>query len=389
MKIKLLALSVLMASSALATSVAVAGTQPATKYPVIFAHGMAGYDSLAGGTVATSYFGDDWLGIPTGVYVGKACTGAWFETCNKYISQNQRSNAFRTSFLNDSDTRGDQLRHYIRTYCAATTNPSTGDSVCKVNGMSRVNMVGHSQGGFDIRKAARLLKQDGISTGAMISVASPHRGAPMARGILDRLGGATASVASLANWLVGSTPRGSGTDSAGNTVALPQNTKSAAYGLVDTDYDPNDGITTGSLAFNTRFPGTGDAQYTASIVTGQDNIYKNPALLLMATIPGFSSDDGLVDTNSQQMGARLQYSAGYNHCYWNWYLRCDYIDAKFNPVTSLGVVTNLNAPSQAQRDSKEGVLDQDHFDVMGYGPDTLDEHEMYAALMGHIASKGF
>jgi hypothetical protein len=211
----------------------------------------------------------------------------------------------------------------------------------------------------------------------------------MAKAILDKLGGATAPITSLASWMVGQTPLANGTDSMGNTIALPQNAKSAAYAMVYGDYDPTDGITTGTQAFNTRFPGTGDAQYTASIVTGQDNFYKNPALLLMSTLPGFSSDDGLVDTNSQQMGARLQYSAGYNHCYWNWYLRCNYIDAKFNPVTTLGLVTDLNAPSQAQRDSKDGVLDQDHFDVMGYGPDTLNEHEMYAALLGHISSKGF
>jgi len=385
MKLKLLALSVIAASSLSAVN-AFADTQPSTKYPVIFAHGMVGYDSLVGGTALTSYFGDDWLGIPTGVYVGKACTGAWFETCNKYISQQQRSNAFRTSFLNDSDVRGDQLRHYVRTYCAATTNSSTGASVCNVGGTTRVNMVGHSQGGFDIRKAAKLLKQDGISTGALVSISSPHRGARMAKAVLDKLGGATAPITSIADWMVGATPLANGTDSYGNTVALPQNSKAAAYGLVDVDYDPNDGITTGSQNFNNRFPGTGDAQYLASIVTGQDNFYKNPALLLMGSLPGFIPDDGLVDTNSQQMGARLRYNGGYTTC--TWYLKCSYINANFSPVTSLGSVTNLNAPSAEQRDSKEGVLDQDHFDVMGYGPDTLDEHEMYAALMAHISSKG-
>lgn len=387
MKMKTIALSVVMASSAATSLQAVANTQPATKHPVIFAHGMVGYDSLVGGTALTSYFGDDWLGIPTGVYVGKACTGAWFESCNKYIGQSQRSNAFRTSFLNTSDVRGDQLRHYVRTYCAATTNTSTGGSVCTVGGVTRVNMVGHSQGGFDIRKAARLLKQDGISTGALVSVSSPHRGAPMAKAILDKLGGNTASITSLADWMVGQTPMANGTDSYGNTVALPQDAKSAAIGLVDVDYSANDGVVTGTQSFNTRFPGTGDAAYLASIVTGQDNFNKNPALLLMATLPGFSSDDGLVDTNSQQMGWRLRYSAGYTSC--NWLLQCNYVNAKFEPVTSLGAVTNLNAPTIAQRDSKDGVLDQDHFDVMGYGPDTLDEHEMYAALMAHIASKGY
>jgi triacylglycerol lipase len=386
MKLKALALSIIAASS-LASVNASAGVQPSTKHPVIFAHGMVGYDSLVGGTALTSYFGDDWLGIPTGVYVGKACTGAWFETCNKYISGNQRSNAFRTSFLNNSDVRGDQLRHYVRTYCAATTNPSTGASVCNVGGVSRVNMVGHSQGGFDIRKAAKLLKQDGISTGALVSISSPHRGARMAKAVLDKLGGATAPITSIADWMVGATPLANGTDSYGNTVTLPQDTKSAAFGLVDVDYDPNDGITTGTQNFNARFPGTGDAQYLASIVTGQDNLNKNPALLLMGALPGFSPDDGLVDTNSQQMGTRLRYSAGYTTC--TWYLKCDYINANFSPVGSTGSVTNLNAPSTVQRDSKDGVLDQDHFDVMGYGPDTLDEHEMYAALMAHIASKGY
>ena len=45
----------------------------------------------------------------------------------------------------------------------------------------------------------------------------------------------------------------------------------------------------------------------------------------------------------------------------------------------------LNAPSSLQMTSAANVIDQDHADVIGVGPDTFDEMEFYAALIDYIA----
>ena len=54
--------------------------------------------------------------------------------------------------------------------------------------------------------------------------------------------------------------------------------------------------------------------------------------------------------------------------------------------TALGYVSNLNAPTSAQMTSMADVINQDHLDVVGVGPDTFDEPEFYAAIINYIAS---
>ena len=54
--------------------------------------------------------------------------------------------------------------------------------------------------------------------------------------------------------------------------------------------------------------------------------------------------------------------------------------------TSLGYVSNLNAPTSSQMTSMADVINQDHIDVIGVGPDTFDEMEFYAAIFNYIAA---
>lgn len=49
-----------------------------TKYPVIFAHGMAGWDDLG---IGYSYFGEDW----SGTFVGDSCSFMELNGCNEWI----------------------------------------------------------------------------------------------------------------------------------------------------------------------------------------------------------------------------------------------------------------------------------------------------------------
>lgn len=87
-----------------------------------------------------------------------------------------------------------------------------------------------------------------------------------------------------------------------------------------------------------------------------------------------TDDDGLVGLNSQHMGHRLKY---------NEYL---FSQDTMSTESSTGYVSNLNAPNSTQMTSTAGLVNQDHLDVIGVGPDTFDENEFYAAAIGYIAS---
>ena len=64
-------------SAAVVVPTATFGAAAKTTYPVVFAHGMAGFDDLLG----YSYWGDDY-----GVFVGDACDEFLEVTCNGNIN---------------------------------------------------------------------------------------------------------------------------------------------------------------------------------------------------------------------------------------------------------------------------------------------------------------
>ena len=343
-----------------------------TAYPIVFAHGAGGFDDILG----YDYWGNDY-----GTYVLDPCD-KWFETsCNPDINRYQKSFVAQVTPLQSSEVRGYDLYQDILGYMATS-------------GATRVNLVGHSQGGLDLRKAARLLYEDKgyrvVQYG--ISISTPHRGVPTMKYILD-LGPGVASVIEALGRFYGNIVYGSGNE----PIA-------AAKQFVYHDYDPGDGQLTGNEVFNLSYPAS--TTYIArprSIITVQDGISLNPALWLLsegiydidadgyATTdangdgalgtgdgnPGDWDDDGLVGLNSQQMGYRLDYV----ECW-----PClDYVFER----TSTGYVGDLNAPSPTAMTSYGYVVWQDHLDVVGVGPDTFDEMEFYAALTDYIADGGY
>lgn len=342
-----------------------------TKYPIVFAHGMAGFNDILG----YDYWGDDY-----GVFVLDTCQ--WGEYyCNGDINSNQKSFVASVTPFHGSEQRGYELYQDILGYMASS-------------GESYVNVIGHSQGGLDLRKAAKLLYQNKgykvVRYG--ISVSSPHRGSPIAQYVLNLNPGVQSVLATLAEYF-GDVIYGGGNDA---IAALKQ--------LVNHDFDPNDGVTTGTYAFNQKYPGDGSYMWRSrSLLTGQDNGNMNPALYLVkeafTTIdgdgyasydangdgalgtgdgnPNDNDDDGLVGINSQQMGYRLEY--------WECYGCLDYVWAQ----TDTGYVGNLNAPNATQMTSHNWKINQDHLDVIGVPPDTFDEMEFYAAITDFIADSGY
>jgi len=368
--------SAVVALSCLLTA-GLAGTATArdankTVYPIVFAHGAGGFDDLLG----YDYWGDDW-----GVFVLDPCDGFLETSCNADINTAQKSFIASVTPLQSSEARGYELYQDILGYMASS-------------GASYVNIVGHSQGGIDLRKAAKLLytnkARNVVKYG--ISLASPHRGSPVAKYILDLKPGVSSVINALAIFY-GDVVYGAGNDG-----------YAAAKSLMYNDYSSTDGVTTGLKAYNTSYPNsTAYIARSRSMLTAQQGLDMNPALYLVqqgfynidgdgyattdADNDGASGigngnnndtdDDGLVGINSAQMGLRLEH-VGCWPC-------LDYVYER----TATGDCTSLNAPTSTMMTSKSYVIPQDHLDIVGIGPDTFDEMEFYAALTDYIADSGF
>ncbi len=361
--------ALLLMAGVLASPVSQARDADKTRYPVVFAHGMAGFDDILG----YDYWGDDY-----GTFVLDPCDKFLEVACNGDINDNQRSYVSAVTPFQSSEVRGYELANNIESYMATS-------------GATHVNIVSHSQGGIDARKAARLLRERKgyrvVQT--HVSVSSPHRGSPVAKFILDHYANRVTEV--LANYY-GSVVYGSGNDSI-----------AGAKQLVYNDYDPYDGVVTGMKAFNQKYPSSTDyVANSVSLMTAQNGSSVNPALWLVSELvynidgDGYCyddcnndgaagqgdgnayerDDDGLVGINSQQQGYRLEYSECWGCLDSVWEQR------------SLGYVSDINHPNRTQMTSLAYVINQDHMDVIGVGPDTFDEMEFYAAITDYMADRG-
>ncbi len=329
-------------------------------YPVVFVHGMAGFNNILG----FDYWGDDY-----GNFVGNPYVNWW-------LSFSQKCFVASLTPFQSSEYRGWQLANEIEDYMATT-------------GSAYVNIIAHSQGGLDARKAARLLRErKGYPVVKVLcSISSPHRGTPLAKYALDMNPTLSDLLAFLAG-IYGDIVYGAGNDVYASVKQMVYN-----------DYDPNDGVITGMKVFNQAYPVSSDyASRYVSFITAQDGLSVNP--VLYAVKYGFYNidgdgycsddcnndgaagsgdgdvedcdDDGLVGINSQQMGYRL----AYHERWWGF----DYITTDLDR----GSVSDINHPNSVQMTSHNSVLNQDHLDVIGIGPDTFDEMEFYAALIDYI-----
>ncbi len=124
-----------------------------TKYPIVLAHGLGGFDELFG-------VYDYWYRIPSELRDGGA---------KVFVTQ--------VSPLNSPQARGEQLIDQIETIVAITGKP-------------KVNLIGHSQGGIDIRYV-RAVRPDLVAS--VTTVGSPHQGADLADFLVANLSGGSFS----------------------------------------------------------------------------------------------------------------------------------------------------------------------------------------------------
>ncbi len=108
-------------------------------YPIVLVHGMAGFKNIG----PLEYF----CGIP------EALRGAGHDV---YVS--------KADPINDSEVRGQQVLAFVQGVLAQT-------------GKAKVNLIGHSQGGFDVRYVASAI---GGQVGAVVTIAAPMGGDPLA-----------------------------------------------------------------------------------------------------------------------------------------------------------------------------------------------------------------
>jgi triacylglycerol lipase len=108
-----------------------------TKYPVVLAPGVLGFDKLVG-------FVDYWYGIPNAMKDG----GAKVYTTS-------------ASAFNSSEVRGEQLLTQVK-------------SILAITGAQKVNLIGHSHGGFSVRYVADVIP---TRVASLTMVHSPVKGA--------------------------------------------------------------------------------------------------------------------------------------------------------------------------------------------------------------------
>ncbi|MGR1218645.1 triacylglycerol lipase [Metapseudomonas otitidis] len=270
----LLALALGVGLAASGESLAATGyTQ--TRYPIVLAHGMLGFDSILGI--------DYWYGIPSALRRDGASV---------YVTE--------VSQLNTSEARGEELLEQV-------------EEIVAISGKPKVNLIGHSHGGPTIRYVAGV-RPDLIASAT--SVGGPHKGSATADFLRQIppgsageavLAGIVNGLGSLINFLSGS------------RSTQPQNALGSLESL----------NSQGAARFNAKFPqgipttacGEGAYQvngvryYSWSGTSPMTNLLDISDGLLAATALTFKGEatDGLVGRCSSHLGKVVRDNYRMNH----------------------------------------------------------------------------
>lgn len=245
-----------------------------TKYPIVLAHGMAGFDELFG-------IYDYWFGIPGALRDGGATV---FVTT---VSQ-----------FNSTEARGEQLIDQIEQIVAITGKP-------------KVNLIGHSHGGLDVRYVAAV-RPDLVAS--VTSIATPHKGA------------------ALADFLRANVSNGSFTE---GVLAFFANSLGTVLALLTGHSNSQDAIaaleslsTAGTATFNAQYPagvpatscGSGAASVNGiryyswsgtGLLTNALDVSDAPLALTSLFYP--EANDGLVGRCSSHLGTVIRDNYFQNH----------------------------------------------------------------------------
>lgn len=250
-----------------------------TKYPLVFAHGMAGFNRV----------GTDLLGLDY-----------WYQIVPDLARNGANVWTTRVSPLNSSEIRGEQLLQQV-------------DEILAITGQAKVNLIGHSHGGQSIRYVAGVAPE---KVASLTAVAGPHKGSGTADLVVSAEGtlleGPLVGVLNLFSQIILFTQTL-------DPNTFPSDALSAGKSLT----------TAGSKTFNTKFPlgipttacGEGTAQekgiylYSFTGVKPFTNILDpiDYALQITSLTTSKDANDGLVSRCSAKFGKTIRDDYAWNH----------------------------------------------------------------------------
>ncbi|MDE2000144.1 MAG: triacylglycerol lipase [Burkholderiales bacterium] len=265
--------SVCVVAAAMAAPAAHAGTYAQTKYPIVLVHGFLGFNSVLG----INYF----YGVPSSLRNNGA---------KVYIAQ--------VNPAQSNEYRGEQLIQQLKQWAAR-------------DGVTKFNLIAHSQGGPTARYAAAVAPGLVASVG---TVSATHFGS---------------KTADYWNAHIGST----WTNSVANGIATVLNVIYGGSGSSVSATDVSAALsslsTAGATTFNAKYPqgaptsycgqgpakANGIAYYSAGGGSVLTNVFDiSDALLGLTSLPfGGTANDGLVSTCSSHWGTVLKDNYAWNH----------------------------------------------------------------------------
>lgn len=246
-----------------------------TKYPIVLAHGMLGFDNILGI--------DYWYGIPSALRKDGA------QVFTTEVAQ-----------LNTSEVRGEELIKEV-------------EEIVAISGKSKVNLMGHSHGGPTIRYVAAV-RPDLVAS--VTSIGAPHKGSDTADLIrkIPEDSAAEALVASLVN-AIGSVIN----FASGSSSTSPQNSLGSLESL----------NSQGAARFNAKFPqglptsACGEGAYKVNNIhyyswsgtSPTTNLLDPSDLITLIGSKAFKDpqNDGLVGRCSSRMGMVIRDNYRMNH----------------------------------------------------------------------------
>lgn len=265
---KKLIAAALMVMSGLAS----AGTYSQTRYPIVLAPGVLGFDKVLG----IEYF--------YGIAGDLRSNGATVFTTS-------------ASAFNTSEARGEQLLGQVRTVLAIT-------------GAQKVNLIGHSHGGFSARYVAAVIPNQVAS---ITTVGSPVKGTPVGNLMQDLVnnpyvGGAANTILNAFSTLLTTLAGNSWNEDFKGSMASLSQSGAAAFNAKFPAGVPATACGEGAYAANgQQFYSVGGTKAVTNILDPLDTFFGVTSLFMD------DSSDGLVGRCSSHFGRVLRDNYPWNH----------------------------------------------------------------------------
>lgn len=258
----------------LLAGIAQAGDYTRTRYPLVLAPGVLGFDKVLG----IEY----WYGIPGALRSDGA---------QVYVTS--------ASAFNSTEARGEQTLKQVQDILAIT-------------GAAKINMIGHSHGGFSVRYVANLMPN---RVASLTLVGSPVKGTPVADLVSQftanpTVGGLVGTIGNAFSSLLTSLAGNSYSEDVLGSMASLTTRGAAAFNATHSAGVPATACGEGAYSANgMRFYSWGGTSATTNIFDATDVLFGTTSLAFL----GKESNDGLVGRCSNHFGKVLRDNYPWNH----------------------------------------------------------------------------